>query len=117
MQRFVETADAIAGTTSKLKKVSFLAGYLSTLSEDDLRAAAVFFTGRPFALTDARTLNVGWSALMNAVAGSSFHKPVSGSNRGSRTGVLTAFAIVSSTHSNVTLLITCPGKSRTPRPP
>ena len=36
------------------------------LNEDDLRAAAVFFTGRPFALTDARTLNVGWSALMNA---------------------------------------------------
>src|SRR5207248_7983127 len=67
MHRFAETADAIAGTTSKLKKIGFLADYLRTLNEDDLRAAAVFFTGRPFALTDARTLNVGWSALMTAV--------------------------------------------------
>jgi DNA ligase 1 len=67
MRLFAQTADAIAGTTSKLKKISFLAEYIQTLNEDDLRAACVFFTGRPFALTDARTLNVGWSALMNAV--------------------------------------------------
>jgi DNA ligase-1 len=67
MQRFAETADAIAGTTSKLKKIGFLADYLRDLEEGDLRAAAVFFTGRPFALTDERTLNVGWAALSNAV--------------------------------------------------
>jgi DNA ligase-1 len=67
MHRFAETADAIAGTTSKLKKIGVLADYFRELDESDLRAAAVFFTGRPFALTDARTLNVGWSALMNAV--------------------------------------------------
>ena len=67
MRFFAQTADAIAGTTSKLKKISFLAEYIQSLNEDDLRAACVFFTGRPFALTDARTLNVGWSALMNAV--------------------------------------------------
>lgn len=67
MHRFAETADSIAGTTSKLKKIGFLAEYLRGLDDDDLRAAAIFFTGRPFALTDARTLNVGWSALMNAV--------------------------------------------------
>jgi DNA ligase-1 len=67
MHRFAETAEAIAGTTSKLKKIGFLADYFRTLAEDDLRAAAVFFTGRPFALTDARTLNVGWSALVSAV--------------------------------------------------
>src|ERR1051326_5936064 len=67
MRLFAQTADAITGTTSKLKKIDFLAEYLRTLNEDDLRAACVFFTGRPFALTDARTLNVGWSALMNVV--------------------------------------------------
>jgi DNA ligase 1 len=67
MRLFAQTADAIAGTTSKLKKISFLAEYIQSLNEEDLRAACVFFTGRPFALTDARTLNVGWSALMNAV--------------------------------------------------
>src|ERR1044071_5779318 len=67
MRRFAETAEAIAGTTSKLKKIGFLADYFRTLDENDLRAAAVFLTGKPFALTDARTLNVGWSALVNAV--------------------------------------------------
>jgi DNA ligase-1 len=67
MQRFAETAEAIAGTTSKLKKIGFLAEYFQGLDDDDLRAAAIFLTGRPFALTDARTLNVGWAALMNAV--------------------------------------------------
>jgi DNA ligase-1 len=67
MRRFAETADVIATTTSKLKKIAALADYFRTLDDDDLRAAAIFFTGRPFALTDARTLNVGWSALMNAI--------------------------------------------------
>src|SRR5262245_16225102 len=67
MRHFAQTADAIAGTTSKLKKIGLLADYFRTLDESDLRAAAVFLTGRPFALTDSRTLNVGWSALMNAV--------------------------------------------------
>src|SRR5688572_1378845 len=67
MHRFAEAADSIAGTTSKLKKIGFLADYLHGLEDVDLRAAAIFFTGRPFALTDARTLNVGWSALINAV--------------------------------------------------
>src|SRR5262249_36389038 len=67
MRLFAQTADAIESTTSKLKKIGFLADYIRTLNEGDLRAACVFFTGRPFALTDARTLNVGWSALMNAL--------------------------------------------------
>ena len=67
MYHFAETAQAIAETSSKLKKISFLAAYLRTLDEDDLRAAAVFFTGRPFPLTDARTLNVGGAALVTAV--------------------------------------------------
>src|SRR6185436_7055998 len=67
MRLFAQTASAIAGTTSKLKKIRFLAEYIQTLNEDDLRAACVFFTGRPFPLTDARTLNVGWSALMQVI--------------------------------------------------
>src|SRR5437660_10995077 len=67
MRNFAQTAEAIAGTTSKIKKVAALAEYFRTLNDDDLRAAAIFLTGRPFALTDSRTLNVGWSVLMNAV--------------------------------------------------
>src|SRR2546426_3314085 len=67
MYHFAQTAESIAGTSSKLGKIAFLADYLRGLNEDDLRAAAVFFTGRPFALTDARTMNIGWSALIMAV--------------------------------------------------
>src|SRR5439155_16170711 len=67
MFHFAETAESIAATTSKLKKISFLASYLRDLNQGDLRAAAVFFTGRPFPLTDARTLNVGWSALIDGI--------------------------------------------------
>jgi ATP-dependent DNA ligase len=67
MRHFAEAAEAIAGNSSKLKKISFLATYFQILEDADLRAAAVFFTGRPFALTDSRTLNVGGSALVSAV--------------------------------------------------
>jgi DNA ligase-1 len=67
MRRFAETAEAISKTTSRLRKVAELAGYLSSLPDEDLRPAATFFTGRPFPLCDARTLNVGWAALMRAV--------------------------------------------------
>lgn len=67
MKRFAEAASQISGTSSRLKKVAALAEYLRPLPDDSLRAAAVFFTGRPFAMTEARTLNVGWASLMKAV--------------------------------------------------
>jgi DNA ligase-1 len=67
MRRFAETAESIAKTSSRLKKVKILADYLQDLSDSDLRAAAVFFTGRPFPLTDDRTLNVGGAALARTI--------------------------------------------------
>src|SRR5215467_14522152 len=67
MRSFAETAEAISATTSKLKKIDILARYFREIPDDDLRAAAVFLTGRPFALYDARTLNVGWAALGRAI--------------------------------------------------
>src|SRR5262249_55725862 len=67
MKRFADTAETVSKTTSRLRKVSSLADYLRSLPDPDLRAAATFFTGRPFPLCDARTLNVGWAALMRAV--------------------------------------------------
>src|SRR5262245_44466540 len=67
MQRLAEAAIAISKTSSRLKKVALLSEYLRSLTDDDLRAAAVFFTGRPFPLTDARTLSVGWAALLRSI--------------------------------------------------
>src|SRR5689334_21857271 len=67
MRSFAETAEAIAATSSKLTKIARLADYFRSLDDDDLRAAAIFLTGRPFPLYDARTLNVGWAALGKAI--------------------------------------------------
>ena len=67
MRRFAETAEAIAQTSSRLKKVKILADYLQDLSDTDLRASAMFFTGRPFPLCDDRTLNVGGAALARTI--------------------------------------------------
>ena len=67
MRRFAETAGSIAQTSSRLKKVKILADYLQDLSDSDLQAAAVFFTGRPFPLSDGRTLNVGGAALARTI--------------------------------------------------
>jgi DNA ligase 1 len=67
MRRFAETAESISGTSSRLKKVRILADYLQDLSDADLRAATVFFTGRPLPLADDRTLNVGGAALARAI--------------------------------------------------
>ena len=67
MKQLAETAFAISKTTSRLKKVALLSEYFRGLPDDDLRAAAVFFTGRPFPLADARTLNVGWAALLRSI--------------------------------------------------
>jgi DNA ligase-1 len=67
MQNLASTAAAISKTSSRLKKIALLADYLRGLPDEDLRAAAVFFTGRPFPLTDARILNVGWAALLRSV--------------------------------------------------
>ncbi len=67
MRWFAETAETIAATTSKLKKIAALSGYFNRIADDDLRAAATFLTGRPFPLHDVRTLNVGWSALGSAL--------------------------------------------------
>jgi DNA ligase-1 len=67
MRRFAETAESIGQTSSRLKKVKILADYLQDLSDGDLRAAAVFFTGRPLPLSDDRTLNVGGASLARAI--------------------------------------------------
>ena len=67
MRRFAEIAASISGTSSRLKKINILAEYLQELSDDDLRAAAVFFTGRPFPLVEERILSVGGAAIAQVV--------------------------------------------------
>ena len=64
---FARTADAVASTTSKLRKRDVLAGYLRSLPADDLPRAATFFAGLPLPGA-ADKLGLGWVQQSQALA-------------------------------------------------
>lgn len=66
MQRFAEACAAIARTAATGAKVGLLADYLRELDDADLEAAARFFTGKPFAASDQRTLSLGSATIVAA---------------------------------------------------
>lgn len=68
LQTFAECAEAVAATTKKLEKAATLGTYLESLSDPDLTRAARYFAGHQFALTDARTTNVGGSIISAALS-------------------------------------------------
>ena len=68
-REFAEIGEAIAATPAKLEKIRFLADYLRRLSRDELSIATTYFTGRAFAQSDVRTLQVGGSIVYRAMAG------------------------------------------------
>ena len=68
MYLFAETAEQIAATTKKLKKIELLAGYFKSVTVEEAAIAAVFFSGRPFAAWEETTLQVGGSLLWRTVA-------------------------------------------------
>ncbi len=68
MRHFAHAARRVAAQRGKLEKVAIIAEYLRTLDDDDLVAAARFFTGTPFAARDERSLNLGGRTIA-AVAG------------------------------------------------
>lgn len=65
---FAQAAEAIAATTKKLEKAALLGEYFSELNDADLSCAARYFAGHQFAMNDARTTNVGSSALRDALS-------------------------------------------------
>ena len=65
--RFAETSAAIAATSSKLEKTRLLADYLASIDPAALPFVTVWFTGLPFAASENRALQVGWSLLRDAV--------------------------------------------------
>jgi len=67
-RQFTETCEAVAATTKKTEKVQLLAAYLKGLTIEDAARAAIFFTGRPFARIEEKTLSVGGALLWQAVA-------------------------------------------------
>ncbi len=64
---FADVGEAIAATPAKLEKISLLSGYLRSLTSEQLPIATTYFTGRAFAQSDPRTLQVGWAAIIRAL--------------------------------------------------
>jgi DNA ligase 1 len=64
---FAMVGEAIGATPAKLEKVRLLSDYLRTLKADRLRIATTYFTGKAFAQSDLRTLQVGGSIIYRSV--------------------------------------------------
>jgi DNA ligase-1 len=67
LAQFAQIGEAIAATPAKLEKVRLLSDYLRTLDREQLPIAAVYFTGKAFAQSDLRTLQVGGSIIYRAI--------------------------------------------------
>jgi DNA ligase-1 len=68
MRGWSELAERVAGTTRTSEKTSLLARYLATLPSGDLRVAATFLAGRPFAESDQRAVGLGWATIAAVVS-------------------------------------------------
>jgi DNA ligase 1 len=66
---FANVGESIGATPAKLEKVRLLGDYLRTLSQEQLPIVATYLTGRAFAQSDLRTLQVGWSVIYRALVG------------------------------------------------
>jgi DNA ligase-1 len=67
LAHFANVGEAIAATPAKLEKVRLLADYLRTLDAKQLPIATIYFTGKAFAQSDLRTLQVGGSIVYRAI--------------------------------------------------
>src|SRR5437016_10906146 len=77
LEAFAKTAEAVAATTKKLAKAALLGEFFQQLDDDDLPRAARYFAGQQFALSDARTTNVGGSILSEALCTATGSSPES----------------------------------------
>ena len=65
--KFAEIGEAISAVPAKLEKVRILADYLRSLDAEQLPIATRYLTGKAFAQSDPRTLQVGWAVIFRAV--------------------------------------------------
>lgn len=65
---FALTCRKIGADSRKLEKIRLLAEYLRELKGPALEWSTTWFTGRPFAASQNKVLQLGWSALRNAVS-------------------------------------------------
>ncbi len=68
MIQFARSGAAVAATSATLEKTRILGAYFRTLSEEDLRRAAVYMSGRAFPPSQRRTLGLGWSTVSKVIS-------------------------------------------------
>ena len=66
---FANVGEAISATPGKLEKIRLLSDYLRNLAREQLRIVTTYFTGRAFAQSDPRVLQVGWAIIFRALKG------------------------------------------------
>lgn len=64
---FANVGESIGATAAKLEKTRLLADYLRKLNQEQLPVVTTYLTGRAFAQSDLRTLQVGWSVIYRAL--------------------------------------------------
>jgi ATP-dependent DNA ligase I len=64
---FANVGEAIGATMAKLEKIRLLSDYLRGLTSEQLPVASTYFTGRAFAQSDPRVLQVGWAVICRAL--------------------------------------------------
>ena len=64
---FANVGESIAATSAKLEKVRLLAEYLRAANGEQLPIVTTYLTGRVFAQSDLRTLQVGWAVIYRAL--------------------------------------------------
>src|SRR5262249_4086167 len=64
---FANVGEAIAATPAQLEKIRLLSDYLQGLTSEQLPIATTYFTGRAFAQSDLRILQVGWAVIFRVL--------------------------------------------------
>lgn len=65
---FTHVVETISKVTGKNDKIRLLANFLGNLDEEEASLAALFLTGRPFAQSDPRVVQVGSALIRRAVS-------------------------------------------------
>src|SRR5881227_662784 len=77
---FANVGEDIGATPAKLEKIRLLSDHLCGLTSEQLPIATTYFTGRAFAQSDPRILQVGWAVIFRAlqdatkIGDSEFHR-------------------------------------------
>ena len=65
---FVETCEKIRSTPKKNEKIDIISNYITNLDETSLSLAVLFLSGRALPIGSTRTLNIGFTTIMESLS-------------------------------------------------